>query len=323
MPEPDFTDITTHERVPLPPRSSPVNLRQAFVFMAVFALTLLLFEGESLRTSGEKLKPGWQRTMVLLVGEPAGWVARNTHAHDAKQHLVAWARPSGTSGAAAGEQSGPRGSGALGAILVTGDSMSQPLDSELARAFTAAKSKASVIRDPRLGTSISQPELLDWTVAAREGASKSKPDAVVVLLGANEGFPFSTGGGVECCGQPWVDEYSRRVGVMMDSWSRSDAARVYWLTLPTPRDKDRKEISDAVNRAILIAARKRPESVRVVDLVPSLTPGNQFRAAMQIGERQTIVREPDGVHLNKAGSYVALRAVLKAMQRDFGALVPR
>lgn len=323
MIEPDFKDVTTHEDVPLPPTTSPVNLRQALVFMAVLVFMLTLFEGESIRTSGEKLTPGWQRTMVLAVGEPAGWVARRTHAHDAKQNFVAWVRPSAESQSSVAARPATTGKGKLGAVLITGDSMSQPLDAELAQAFTAAKSNTTVIRDLHLGTAISQPALLDWVEAAGDGTKKWRPDAVVVLLGANEGFPFEADGGVNCCGGGWVDEYSRRVGLMMDAWSRGGKARVYWLKLPTPRSGDRKEISDAVNQAIENAASKRHENVRVVDLVAALTPGDQFRASMDVGGRPTIVREQDGIHLNEAGSAVALSALMNAMAEDFGDQVPQ
>lgn len=323
MIEPDFKDVTTHEDVPLPPTIAPVNLRGAFIFMATLMLLLALFEGESIRTSGEKLKPGWQRMMVLAVGEPTGWVARRTHAHNAKQSLVAWARPTADSQGSADARAATAREGKLGAVLITGDSMSQPLDAQLAQAFTAAKSDTTVIRDPHLGTAISQPALLDWVGTARVGAKKWKPDAVVVLLGANEGFPFEDGGGIKCCDAGWVNEYSRRVGLMMDAWSRGGDARVYWLKLPTPRTDDRKAISAAVNRAIEIAASDRGGNVRVVDLVAALSPGDQFRASMEVQGRETIVREQDGIHLNEAGSDVALATLAQVMREDFGDQVPR
>ena len=41
---------------------------------------------------------------------------------------------------------------------------------------------------------------------------------------------------------------------MMSSYRRGGAGRVYWLTLPTPRDGERARIYAAVNRAIKAAA---------------------------------------------------------------------
>ena len=66
------------------------------------------------------------------------------------------------------------------------------------------------------------------------------PAAVVVFLGANEGFPID---GADCCGADWAAAYATRARTMMDAWRRKGAARVYWLTLPLPRDEARQEIA--------------------------------------------------------------------------------
>ena len=51
--------------------------------------------------------------------------------------------------------------GALETLLVTGDSLSTPLDQELARRL-AGRGGVEVVRDPHLGTGISQRPLVDW-----------------------------------------------------------------------------------------------------------------------------------------------------------------
>jgi hypothetical protein len=94
-------------------------------------------------------------------------------------------------------------------------------------------------------------------------------------------------------------------------------ARVYWLTLPTPRDSARAKIALVVNAAIDVAAEPWRDQVRVIDTVPVLTPGNHYRDSMTINGQPTIVRESDGIHLNDAGSAQAEKLVLAAVDRDF------
>ena len=55
----------------------------------------------------------------------------------------------------------------------------------------------------------------------------------------------------------------------------------------------------------------------MIDLVPTFTPGDSYRDTISIDGRQTIVRMPDGIHLNEDGPSVAADQVLGAIHRDF------
>ncbi len=46
------------------------------------------------------------------------------------------------------------------------------------------------MRDVHVGTGISKTDLLDWGKLAAKQVGKDEPDAVVVFIGANEGFPM-------------------------------------------------------------------------------------------------------------------------------------
>ena len=103
----------------------------------------------------------------------------------------------------------------------------------------------------------------------------------------------------------------------MRSYRRGGDGRVYWLTLPAPRDRRRKPIYHAVDEAIERAARSFPaDEVSVIDLVPVFTPGWSFRASI----RGRVVRQPDGIHLNVAGARIAAALILKRLRAD--ALIP-
>ena len=52
-----------------------LRARDALICVFVAVILLLLIEGASIRNSGKKMDSGLQRTVVLAVGHPAGWLA--------------------------------------------------------------------------------------------------------------------------------------------------------------------------------------------------------------------------------------------------------
>ncbi|HEV2775768.1 MAG TPA: GDSL-type esterase/lipase family protein [Solirubrobacteraceae bacterium] len=331
-----------------------MRARDALICVFVAVVLLLVLEGTSIRNSGEKMDSGIQRTVVLAVGHPAGWIADQLPLAAAADKLTAALSPDDDdlSGGPGGFNSAPVGGGpvqvagegaaaapittdsfdpadlgvkpkqlpSLKNLLVTGDSLAQPLDVQLARDL--AGDGVVTTRDVHLGTGISKSDLVDWGLLSAKQVEDKKPDAVVMFMGANEGFPFPVaGGGREtCCGPEWAVTYARRARSMMDTYRRDGDARLYWLQLPMPRDPARQEVARAVNAAIDVAAQPYRSQVRVLDMTDVFTPGGRYRAAMTVNGRETLVREPDGIHLNEAGARVALDIVLARLRADFAKL---
>jgi lysophospholipase L1-like esterase len=321
--------------------------RDAVVAVLVAMLLLVLIAGASVRRVGRGLSPGIGRTVVLAVGDPAGWIADRlplaSIAHSATSWLSADNNLSSSGGgfaAVAATTATGAGAGAVSAVtpdafdpvalgqaapapaplhslLVTGDSMSMPLDQDLAQRLSPKGIK--VFRDAHIGTGISTTFVLDWGKEAAVQVRQDHPDAVVMFLGANDGFPMPgpTGAQVACCGPAWAAIYANRVRAMMNLYRRAGAARVYWLTLPAPRDPARQKISRVVNAAVTVAAQPWASQVHILDTVPIFTPGFAYRDAMTVGGQATIVRQPDGIHLNDAGSNLAADAVIAALGQNF------
>ena len=109
-----------------------------------------------------------------------------------------------------------------------------------------------MIQDPHLGSGISNTLLVDWGKLAALQVREHHPDAVVIFIGANEGFPMlgPEGREVECCSTEWAAIYANRVRQMANTYRQNGMARVYWLTLPTPREAARRSIARVVNAAI-------------------------------------------------------------------------
>ena len=105
-----------------------------------------------------------------------------------------------------------------------------------------------------------------------------------------------------------------------DGHSQGGEARVYWLTLPMPRDGDRQDVARVVNAAINVGAQPYRIHVRILDMVQLFTPGGEYRDSMDVDGDEKIVRESDVVHLNETGAEVAADTVLYALTDDFGEL---
>lgn len=309
----------------------------------IVAALLVLFSGGSIRDAAAQLDPGIGRDVVSAVGEPTEWVADRLPLDEAQSRLTGGLSPDqelGAGGFAAAGTAVP-GAGApvapitpdafdpaaigaepppkeeLETLLVTGDSLSTPLDQELARRL--APDGVRVIRDPHLGTSISNTAFADWGKLSTAQVADDQPDAVVVFIGANEGFGIPGPGGkdIECCGADYAAAYAARVRQVMDTYRQDGEAKVYWLTVMTPRDPVAQRVTRVVNAAIEVAAQPWRSQVRVIDTVAIFTPGDRYRDAMEVDGEEQIVRQADGIHLNETGSAVAADAVIDRIDGDF------
>ncbi|MEA2167227.1 MAG: uncharacterized protein QOF76_527, partial [Solirubrobacteraceae bacterium] len=202
-------------------------------------------------------------------------------------------------------------------ILVTGDSMTQPMDAIIGRRL--ADTGITVDRDVHIGTGISSTTLLDWGRLSTKQAGKNF-DAVVIFIGANDGFDI---GKIKCCSAEWAAAYATRVRTMMNTYRRDGATNVYWITLPLPRDNKRAAISRTVNGSVRAAAAAYARDVHIVDFTALFTPGNTFRESMSVGGRDELVRLPDGIHLNETGGEVAADAIMARMAQDYSNMPSR
>jgi hypothetical protein len=303
--------------------------RDAIITVFITAFVLVLVQGNSMKHAGERLKPGIQRDVVLAVGKPAGWIADQLPLHTVAHDLTAGLSPD-TELAEEGGFDQPQAAGAVNAVpvvtpdafapeaigakppakrplerlLVTGDSLSQPLDADLGKAL--ADKGVKVTRDAHIGTGISATDLLDWGRLATTQA-KDEPDAVVMFIGANDTYPMkdpATKKDIGCCDVRWATIYANRARGMMNTYRRGGKTKIYWLTIPAQREKGRQDAARVVNAAIRVAAQPWGSQVTIVDTGATFSPGEKYRDAMDIGGKKTIVRRSDGIHLNDAGAQV-------------------
>jgi hypothetical protein len=198
-------------------------------------------------------------------------------------------------------------------VVATGDSTMQGVDNFLADELGDA---ATVRSDIRIGTGISKPDS-DWQAIAKSQVKKFKQRFTVMSLGVNEGFPMTTPAGVsvECCGEPYIAEYVRRIREMIKTYRREREGRIIWLTLPLPRDGGPKtESITAVNQAI-VQATEGQKGVTVIRMDSLFTP-NGFADVIKYRGRYITVRTADGIHLNVSGTAIAAKVIAAALRKQ-------
>ena len=204
-------------------------------------------------------------------------------------------------------------------VLSTGDSTIQGYDGYLEDTLGDS---ARVVGRVRPGTALFRPALQSWPEVARMQSSELRPAATVVSLGVNDGFPVRTkdGASVPCCGERWVDAYTRRVRGMMRSWTRY-GGHVAWMTLPPTAVTVLVPRLAAVNTAILRASAGLPR-VTVVRVDKLLSPDGRYTPTRVIGGRRVKLYLSDRLHLAPPGVALATRAVVASLRRN-GGLPPR
>src|SRR3954453_8221336 len=157
--------------------------RDALIAVFVAVGLLVLFAGGSVKRAGAEMCGGGGKTLVEAVGKPTSRVGDALPFASIGHQLTGWLSPEQDLGSTGGGFASLRAAGvgvppvtpeafdpgAVGApaaprkplktLLVTGDSLSQPLDQELARRLAG---NVKVIRDPHVGPGISKWIMVAW-----------------------------------------------------------------------------------------------------------------------------------------------------------------
>ena len=316
--------------------------RQSVIAVGIVAAILLVLSGNSILNAADEEIQGTEKTLLKAIGNPAATLADNPLA-DASGKLASNLSPDEALDPAASFPSS--GSGTINqgqlppvtpsyfdpvelddklppkvpleTLLITGDSLSQPLDTELARRLTPEG--IEVTRDAHVGTGISNSTLVDWGQLSAAQVEKHHPQAVVVFIGANEGYPMPgpNGKDIPCCSPEWAAVYANRVRQVIDTYRQDGRAKVYWLTVPLPRDPARQRIASVVNQSVVVAAQPWRSQVRIIDTDEYFSPDDRYSDSITVDGNDQIVRESDGIHLNDAGSSLLADRLLDRIDLDF------
>ncbi|MBX6389106.1 MAG: DUF459 domain-containing protein, partial [Frankia sp.] len=201
-------------------------------------------------------------------------------------------------------------------VLVTGDSLTESLGPTIAN---TAPPTVHAETDTRFGTGLVRPDFFDWAGYAREQIRTRDPEVVIVAMGGNDGQGITMPDGtVLPAGSPqWVDEYRRRVLVVLRIWTDNGTRRVYWLSLPPARSSTLDGYFRQMNAAAADAAPQVPGAT-FLDLAPVLSSDGRYSDYLPDSSGRTVLaRTRDGVHLTLDGARIAAAPVLAALGKDF------
>jgi len=195
-------------------------------------------------------------------------------------------------------------------VLVAGDSLARNIASAMKSRRTLG---VEVHGDINPGRALTKPDGFDWLRHAGEAIARWQPDVVAVFVGANDGWPI---GSVSCCASDWVNLLAARQRAVMDGYGSGAAARVYWSTLwaPGPPAASREPVWAAENAALVTAV--ATDSAQIFDAAALISPGFVFSASLMWHGVATTVRDPDGIHLTRAGGRVVAETFLERLRAD-------
>jgi uncharacterized protein len=303
--------------------------------MLIALLIAALFNSEAMVRAGESMKRGNTRDIVLSVARPLDDVAGAIGFHLPRKGLdLAFGQESKTaknteleSGSTAILHPNKRKQRRQGFaqptrddevdLLVTGDSEAQFAGEVLTDMLPSDLFDVSVVA--RNATGLTNPEFFNWEINARQEIAARDPDAVVMVIGGNDGFNVMVDGQLYGPETPqWQLEYARRTAVVMRELGQDGKRPVYWVPPPTARDPEFNRIFASQNKAVEQAARAVP-GARYVDVYSTLNKG-RYSDTLKIDGRRVLARQSDGIHFSRDGAVAPARLILRAMAKDYRAL---
>ena len=322
----------------MPPRFRKDLVMPAGRVLGVIVIALLvaaLFNSEAIVRAGESMEPGPTRDVVLSIARPLDDVAGAVGLHLPREALdLAFGQEDKTGEGTELEQ----GSTAIlrpNRRKTERQTFVQPSPGDPVDVFVTGDSQAEFIGQlltdelpddlfdveiaARNSTGLSNPQFFNWEINAHQEIAARNPDAVVMVIGGNDGFNLLVGDQLYGWQDPeWQVEYARRAAVVMRALGSGGKRPVYWVPPPTARDEEQNGIYAAQNRAVEDAAPAVP-GARYVDIFNTINDG-EYSDELTIDGDRVLARQPDGIHFTREGAELPVRLILRAMARDYEAL---
>jgi uncharacterized protein len=322
----------------MPPRfrkdlTMPAGRVLGVIVIALFIAAL--FNSEAIVRAGESMQQGTTRDIVLSVGRPLDDVAGAVGLHLPREGLdLAFGQEDKTAEGTELEE----GSTAILRPNRRKDeqqSYVQPTPEDPVELFVTGDSQAEFIGQlltdelpddlfdveiaARNSTGLTNPEFFNWELNAQQEIAARAPDAVVMVIGGNDGFNVLVGDQLYGWQDPeWQTEYARRAAVVMRELGSDGERPVYWVPPPTARDDEQNAIYETQNSAVEEAAKAVP-GARYVDIFNTINDG-EYSDELTIDGDRVLARQSDGIHFTREGAVVPVRLILRSMGRDYEAL---
>jgi uncharacterized protein len=321
----------------MPPRFRKDLVMPAGRVLGVVVIALLvaaLLNSEAIVRAGESMEKGPTRDIVLSIGRPLDDAAGAIGLHLPREALdLAFGQEDKTAEGTELEEGStailrpnrrkterqtfvqPTPDNPID-VFVTGDSQAEFIGQLLTDELPDDLFDVEITA--RNSTGLSNPQFFNWEINAQQEIATRNPDAVVMVIGGNDGFNLLVGDQLYGWQDPeWQVEYARRAAVVLRAFEAGERP-VYWVPPPTARDEEQNGIYAAQNRAVEDAAAAVP-GARYVDIFNTINDG-EYSDELTIDGDRVLARQPDGIHFTREGAELPVRLILRAMARDYGAL---
>jgi hypothetical protein len=216
---------------------------------------------------------------------------------------------------ARGEEGKPR------ALIVGASSMLGALGREIEDALKAAG--FATRRTTRGSSGLSRPDFFDWPKVGAKAYREHEPDVVIVNFGGNDAQGLKM---PDRHDPPWIRwpesgwsaEYGRRV-VQFANVVAPQGEHLFWVGMPPMRSPSFDARVRKINKIVRTSLEGRPGG-HYVDVRPIMSKGGAYSDSVRVDGVERRVREPDGVHINRAGgrhvASVLLPKIKKALQEQ-------
>jgi hypothetical protein len=314
--------------------------RRALVVAAAALVLAALLDAEALEDTASSQPFGWRHDVATAVVDPVLAVSRALHLTAPRRWLEdAFDRPhtrpeppattvpttapptTGTAPTTAPPTTAPPQrrvptAGDPLRLLIAGDSMTESLGPVLLEAADAT----GVIdgeRELRYSSGLTRPDYFDWPAFLTDLLERDDPEAVVIMLGANDAQGIMTPDGAAAFGtDPWIAEYRKRVAAVMAVLTGGDRT-VYWIGQPIMRSSDFDERMRLLTDIYRTEAARHP-AIRFVDTRALFARDGAYSDYLPGADgTPVLVRRDDGIHLTPAGAERLAEVLMRAIGDDW------
>lgn len=204
-------------------------------------------------------------------------------------------------------------------LWIGGDSLAGALGISLGQ-ITADTGVVSPTFDSRPSSGLENPSFFNWPQHATQELARLNPEAVVFIIGANDGS-IVTGQTNDATHVPaWKVQYRAKVDAMMDLLVGTSRRTVYWVGAPIMRDTKLSKQLIELNQVFVEEAAKRSANVTYVDSYRLFSDPQGKYASSLLDTTGALVRmrTDDGIHFTSpAGGDRIADAIFKAMDADW------